>query len=137
MLVVMKPTASQEATERVCSEIRNLGFVPHPMPGAGRTAIGITGNHGPVNPLPIESLEGVDQCIPVVFPAIAVHLFPAFKNLDPIAKPFEFHGMLLSIAIPLSSSLCLNPISPPPSDHAAAGRIFPGPAAISAPQDCT
>ncbi|MBI3827946.1 MAG: 3-deoxy-7-phosphoheptulonate synthase [Planctomycetes bacterium] len=65
MLIVLKPDATPAQAERVCEEIRRLGFQPHPMPGAGRTAIGITGNKGPVNALPFESLAGVDQCIPV------------------------------------------------------------------------
>lgn len=65
MLVVMKATATKENSDRVCAEIKAMGFEPHPMPGAGRTAIGITGNKGPVNPLPLESLSGVEQCIPV------------------------------------------------------------------------
>lgn len=65
MLVVMKSEATEQQIEAVCAEIRKQGLVPHPMPGAGRTAIGITGNAGPVNPLPFESLVGVDQCIPV------------------------------------------------------------------------
>ena len=65
MLVVLKSEATPQQTEAVCAEIRAMGFTPHPMPGAGRTAIGITGNNGPVNPLPLEALAGVDQCIPV------------------------------------------------------------------------
>jgi 3-deoxy-7-phosphoheptulonate synthase len=65
MLVVMRNDATPGQIEKVCAEIRTLGFVPHPMPGAGRTAIGITGNKGPVNALPIEACAGVEQCIPV------------------------------------------------------------------------
>ena len=65
MLVVMKPCADPVQIERVCQEIRVLGYTPHVMPGAGRTAIGITGNKGPVNALPLETLAGVEQCLPV------------------------------------------------------------------------
>jgi len=65
MLVVMRSDATPEQIEKVSAEIRTMGFVPHPMPGAGRTAIGITGNKGPVNSLPIEACPGVEQCIPV------------------------------------------------------------------------
>jgi len=65
MLIVLKPDATPAQAEKICAEIRKQGFQPHPMPGAGRTAIGITGNKGPVNPLPYEALPGVEQCIPV------------------------------------------------------------------------
>ncbi|MCZ7644200.1 MAG: 3-deoxy-7-phosphoheptulonate synthase [Planctomycetota bacterium] len=65
MLVVLKSDATPAQTEAVCAEIRAMGFAPHSMPGAGRTAIGITGNKGPVNALPLEALPGVERCIPV------------------------------------------------------------------------
>jgi 3-deoxy-7-phosphoheptulonate synthase len=53
---------------RVCEKIESLGFRPHVMPGAERTAIGITGNHGPVDPAEFESLPGVAEAIPVSKP---------------------------------------------------------------------
>jgi 3-deoxy-7-phosphoheptulonate synthase len=40
MLIVMKPGATEAQVEEVLSVIRNLGFKPHPMPGATRTAAG-------------------------------------------------------------------------------------------------
>ena len=48
MLVVMKPHATAEEIQSVCEHIEQLGYRPHPMPGAQRTAIGITGNKGSV-----------------------------------------------------------------------------------------
>ena len=48
MLVVMKPHATVEEVQAVCDRIEKLGYRPHPMPGAQRTAIGITGNQGAV-----------------------------------------------------------------------------------------
>ncbi len=48
MLIVMKPQATQEDIRRVSEKIQALGYRPHPMPGAERTAIGITGNRGPL-----------------------------------------------------------------------------------------
>lgn len=68
MLVVMKPSASSEDVRRVCQKIESLGFRPHPMPGAQRTAIGITGNPGPIEPLEFESLPGVAEAIRVSKP---------------------------------------------------------------------
>jgi 3-deoxy-7-phosphoheptulonate synthase len=68
MLIVMSARASAEDIDRVCKRIQNLGFRPHVMPGAERTAIGITGNHGPVPPEEFESLPGVIDAIPVSKP---------------------------------------------------------------------
>jgi 3-deoxy-7-phosphoheptulonate synthase len=49
MLVVMKAQATPEQIATVCEHIEKLGFRPHPMPGAQRTAIGITGNQGQID----------------------------------------------------------------------------------------
>ena len=65
MLVVMRAQAGPEDIARVCEKIESLGFRPHVMPGAERTAIGITGNHGPVDPAEFESLPGVAEAIRV------------------------------------------------------------------------
>jgi 3-deoxy-7-phosphoheptulonate synthase len=48
MLVVMKAQAAPEEIQAVCDHIEQLGFRAHPLPGAQRTAIGITGNQGEV-----------------------------------------------------------------------------------------
>jgi 3-deoxy-7-phosphoheptulonate synthase len=65
MLVVMKAQATQEEIQAVCDYIEQLGFRPHPLPGAQRTAIGITGNQGEVNRGNLESLSGVAEVIRV------------------------------------------------------------------------
>jgi 3-deoxy-7-phosphoheptulonate synthase len=48
--------------------IEELGFKGHPMPGATRTAIGITGNQGAVDPSHFENLPGVAEAIRVSKP---------------------------------------------------------------------
>ncbi len=68
MLIVMKPQATEEDVRRVCQKIEALGYRAHPMPGAQRTAIGITGNKGPLEPEVFESLSGVAEAIPVSKP---------------------------------------------------------------------
>ncbi|MCI0341527.1 MAG: 3-deoxy-7-phosphoheptulonate synthase [Planctomycetales bacterium] len=68
MLVVMEAGATREAVESVCSEIRRMGLTAHAMPGATRTAIGITGNTGPVPRARLESLPGVLEVIQVTQP---------------------------------------------------------------------
>ena len=64
----MNAHASDEDIARVCSRIESLGFRPHVMPGAERTAIGITGNHGPVPAEEFEGLPGVIEAIRVSKP---------------------------------------------------------------------
>ena len=56
MLIVMKADATDAQVAHVCDVISELGFKPHPMPGATRTAIGITGNPGAVDPTRFENL---------------------------------------------------------------------------------
>src|SRR6201995_39626 len=68
MLVVMKPQATPEEIQAVCEHIEQLGFRPHPLPGAQRTAIGITGNQGEIDRGNIEELSGVAEVIRVSKP---------------------------------------------------------------------
>ncbi|HEX9440096.1 MAG TPA: 3-deoxy-7-phosphoheptulonate synthase [Roseiflexaceae bacterium] len=69
MLVVMDAHATTEQVERVCQAIAELGYAPHPMPGPTRTAIGITGNRGPiVEAERIGQLPGVRELIAVTAP---------------------------------------------------------------------
>jgi len=65
MLVVMKAQATPEQIQAVCDYIEQLGFRAHPLPGAQRTAIGITGNQGEVERGNIEELSGVAEVIRV------------------------------------------------------------------------
>jgi 3-deoxy-7-phosphoheptulonate synthase len=65
MLVVMKAQATPEQIQAVCEHIEQLGFRAHPLPGAQRTAIGITGNKGEVDRGNLESLSGVAEVIRV------------------------------------------------------------------------
>ena len=65
MLVVMKTQATQEEIQEVCATIEQLGFRAHPLPGAQRTAIGITGNQGEVERGNLEALSGVAEVIRV------------------------------------------------------------------------
>jgi 3-deoxy-7-phosphoheptulonate synthase len=68
MLVVMKAQATPEEIQAVCETIEQLGFRAHPLPGAQRTAIGITGNKGEVDLGNIEDLSGVAEVIHVSKP---------------------------------------------------------------------
>jgi 3-deoxy-7-phosphoheptulonate synthase len=68
MLVVMQSQATEEQIRAVCDRIESLGYKAHPIPGSGRTAIGITGNTGTVDIATVESMPGVTECIPVSKP---------------------------------------------------------------------
>ena len=68
MLVVMKAQATPEEIQGVCDHIERLGFRAHPLPGAQRTAIGITGNQGEVDRGNLEELPGVVEVIRVTKP---------------------------------------------------------------------
>ena len=68
MLVVMKAQATQEEIQAVCDTIERLGLRAHPLPGAQRTAIGITGNKGEVDSGSLEEMAGVQEVIRVSKP---------------------------------------------------------------------
>jgi 3-deoxy-7-phosphoheptulonate synthase len=68
MLVVMQAQATEEQVRAVCQKIEALGYRPHSMPGAQRTAIGITGNKGEVEAGSLEEMPGVQEVIKVSKP---------------------------------------------------------------------
>src|SRR5205823_7394154 len=68
MLVVMHSHATENEVARVLEAIKRMDLTPHPMPGATRTAIGITGNIGAVDPRTLEVLPGVMELIRVTKP---------------------------------------------------------------------
>ncbi|MGE5275374.1 MAG: 3-deoxy-7-phosphoheptulonate synthase [Acidobacteriota bacterium] len=68
MLIVMDAAATAEQVRRVVETVRELGLQAHPIPGAQRTAIGITGNRGTIEPTAFENLPGVLEVIPVSAP---------------------------------------------------------------------
>lgn len=68
MLIVMKMDAAPEHVDRVVQAAEGRGLKAHPIPGAQRTAIGITGNLGVVEPAQFESLDGVLEVIQVSHP---------------------------------------------------------------------
>jgi len=68
MLIVMKADATEAEVSGVVAIIQELGLKGHVMPGATRTAIGITGNQGAVDPSHFENLAGVAEAIRVSKP---------------------------------------------------------------------
>jgi 3-deoxy-7-phosphoheptulonate synthase len=68
MLIVMKAGAAEQEIAAVVKVIEHLGYRPHVMPGATRTAIGITGNQGAVDAARFENMAGVAEAIRVSKP---------------------------------------------------------------------
>ncbi len=68
MLIVMKMDAGSKEVEGVVRQAERSGLKAHPIPGAQRTAVGITGNLGVVDPSGFETLPGVLEIIAVSHP---------------------------------------------------------------------
>jgi len=68
MLIVMNANAAKAEVDGVIRAIESLGFRAHVMPGATRTAIGVTGNQGAVDLSHFENLPGVAEAIRVTKP---------------------------------------------------------------------
>jgi 3-deoxy-7-phosphoheptulonate synthase len=68
MLVVMQANATEEQVRGVCQKIESLGYRAHAIPGAERTAVGITGNQGEVDSVAFEEMPGVQEVIRVTKP---------------------------------------------------------------------
>jgi len=64
----MKPSATAREIDAVVDSIEAIGLRAHPMQGATRTAIGTTGNQGPVDGRRFENLPGVAEVIRVTKP---------------------------------------------------------------------
>jgi 3-deoxy-7-phosphoheptulonate synthase len=65
VLVVMRQDATAEQIRGVQVAIEARGYKAHPIPGAQRTAIGVTGNKGALEAPALEGLPGVLEVIPV------------------------------------------------------------------------
>jgi 3-deoxy-7-phosphoheptulonate synthase len=68
MLIVMSSQAAPEQVEEVVRAIREMGLTPHSLPGATRTAIGITGNVSAIDPEGLAALPGVKELLRVTKP---------------------------------------------------------------------
>jgi 3-deoxy-7-phosphoheptulonate synthase len=90
MLVLMEPTASAREIDSVCARITHLGFTPHVMPGSQTTAIGITGNPGPIPAERLRDLPGIARLIPVSEPYKLVS-----RRIKPEGTRIEVRGTVV------------------------------------------
>ena len=98
MLIVMKADATERDIAEVERRITELGYRPHTMPGASRTAIGVTGNDRPVDITRFETLPGVAEAIRVTKPykLVSLDLRPD-KSVIRVGGDAEIGGEELSI----------------------------------------
>ena len=69
MIVVMKPNATEKQIEMVSTQIREMGFQPHPIQGVERTVIGAIGDERGREQLQgLALVEGVEAVIPIMKP---------------------------------------------------------------------
>jgi len=97
MLVVMNMNASTDDVRRVVEKAEAQGLKATPIPGSQRTAVGITGNIGMVEPTGFEVLSGVLEVIQVSHPYKLVSR--EFKQEDTLVRvgEVEFGGEALVV----------------------------------------
>ena len=67
-MLIMNASAGKGEIDNVVRIVESLGFRAHVMPGANRTAIGITGNQAAVDLSHFENIPGVSEAIRVTKP---------------------------------------------------------------------
>ena len=68
MMIVMKPTATEEQVQAVIARIESCGARAHPSRGEEVTVIGAIGDREHVARLGLEGHEGVEQVVPILKP---------------------------------------------------------------------
>src|SRR3954454_3751429 len=68
MMIVMKPTASEEDIQAVIERIESVGAQAHPSRGEELTVIGAIGDREHVARLGLEGYPGVDKLVPILKP---------------------------------------------------------------------
>src|SRR5262249_42906845 len=127
MLIVMKPSATASDIDAVVIVVEAIGFRAHPMPGATRTAIGITGNQGPIDGRRFENLPGVAEVIRVTKPykLITLDLRPD-KTIVRVGDAPIGGGELAIIAGPCAIESREQAFAVAGAGHRRGGRFFVG-----------
>lgn len=68
MIIVMQSNTARENVDRVVAEIKRMGLTPHLSEGRFKTIIGAVGEEGTLDQRHLESLDGVEQVVPVMKP---------------------------------------------------------------------
>jgi len=127
MLIVMKPNATARDIDAVVKVIEAIGFRAHAMPGATRTAIGITGNDGPIDGRRFENLPGVVEVIRVTKPykLITLDLRPD-KTVVRVGDATIGSGELAIIAGPCAIESRDQALAVAKAVHESGARFFRG-----------
>jgi len=93
----METNATSEVVKHVCDLIESMGLSAHPIPGAQRTAIGVTGNKSQVDADKILAQPGVKDIIHVTkpFKLVSREFYPDNTVID--IKGVKIGGKELSI----------------------------------------
>src|SRR5215472_16712612 len=127
MLIVMKPNATAQQIDAVVEIVQAIGLRAHPMPGATRTAIGITGNEGPIDGRRFENLPGVAEVIRVTKPykLITLDLQPD-KTVVRVGDATIGGGELAIIAGPCAIENRNQALAVAETVHRSGARFFRG-----------
>jgi len=89
----MDSNATKQMVEKVCTEIEKMGLKAHSMPGAQRTAIGVTGNKAQVDSDRILAQAGVKEIIHVTKPykLVSREFYPEDSVIE-ISKDVKIGG---------------------------------------------
>ncbi len=68
MIVVMKPSASQQQVNHVIQLVREMGLKEHVIVGEERTVVAVIGNDRFKDRTAVESVDGVDKVVPILAP---------------------------------------------------------------------
>jgi 3-deoxy-7-phosphoheptulonate synthase len=103
MIIVLKPTATEEQKQRILEKLKSYGFKIHLSEGVERTIIGAIGDERTLRDKPLISLEGVEKVVPILKPYKVVSR--DFKKEDALVEVGNAKfgaGYLTVIAVPFS-----------------------------------
>jgi 3-deoxy-7-phosphoheptulonate synthase len=91
----MRAQATEEQVRAVCQKIEALGYRAHSIPGAQRTAIGVTGNKGEIDAGAFDELPGVQEVVRVSKPYKLVS-----RDTKPDNTIIQFPGTSVTVGGP-------------------------------------
>jgi 3-deoxy-7-phosphoheptulonate synthase len=84
MVIVLKPTATQEEKEHLIERLKSLGLGVHISVGKERTIIGAIGDDAILQAHPVDAFPGVEKVMPILQPFKLVSR--DFKNEDTVVE---------------------------------------------------
>lgn len=68
MVIILKPTVSEQEREHVVKVIKDAGLSPHVLLGEERTVIAVIGDERALQKQPLSAMPGVEKAIPILSP---------------------------------------------------------------------